>query len=656
MTRCLALSVLLFSALNARPSDPLDHWHWRAPLPQGYSFHGATVTSNLFVAVGEFGTILLSTNGIDWLITNAPVITNLNSVCFTGDRFVVVGDGGTILTSTTGTDWTRQTAPTSRNLYSVTHGNGLVAAVGSSGTILTSATGSSWRSRNAGFDTIVDLSDVTFGAGQFVTVGQAFHDDFSTGISAISADGTNWQSANSGTLAPFSSVVYGNEMFLAAAGSMFAASPDGLHWGYYYLGLRTNAVDLDFAGGRFVAAGWSGILHSPDGTNWTAAVEPADSFRCISTSGGRGIAVGRTGRLAVSTNVTEWRVISSGPTIYQNSITFGRDRFVGVIGPNIVTSVGGHSWTHQTVGSASLLPNASLNGVAYGNGVFIAVGYPFYPITNLVSADGYSWTPLSIPTTNPLAAIAFINNRFLAVGEAGTVCESLDGTNWSTHFIADGASLLAVTHGNGRYVAAGVGAIYTSVDLENWTSPGGTNVNWYTLAYGNGMFVAGGVVQTGRMAVPALRSFDGHSWEPATSYPQIMKALAFGHGTFVAAASDGIRTSTNGLEWMIRTNRIFPTAQAVAFGSGTFVVSRFGGGIVQSDEVEPLVRLGAPTFNQGEFRWSIISGDPGSAYALQSSMDLKNWTNETTIIPLQFPFLITNQTSVPARFYRTQRQ
>jgi hypothetical protein len=94
----------------------------------------------------------------------------------------------------------------------------------------------------------------------------------------------------------------------------------------------------------------------------------------------------------------------------------------------------------------------------------------------------------------------------------------------------------------------------------------------------------------------------------------------------------------------------------VAFGLGTFVVSRFEGGIVQSDEVEPLVRLGAPAFKQGEFHWSMIGGDPGSTYALQSSMDLKNWTNEGTIIPLQFPFLITNQISVPARFYRTQRQ
>jgi len=645
------MAVFLSFALAAVASDPLDTWHWRTPLPQGYSLNGAAVTAKLRVAVGELGTILLSTNGVDWIMTSAPVVTNLNAVCFTQDRIVAVGDGGTILTSTTGTNWSLQASPTTNHLHAVTVGNGLIVAVGSRGTVLTSIAGSSWTLRNAQLGANVELVDVSFGNGRFVTVGRALHEDFYYGISAASSDGANWQTADG--LGPFASVAFGNGVFLATAGSHFAICSDGLQWTHYYLG-TTNAGTLAFAEGQFIAGSSMGILYSPNGTNWTVG-GPVGDFRKIAVGEGHGVAVGRVGHLASSTNLIDWTMISSGPGGYLLAMTFGNSRFVGVIGSTIYTSFGGETWTSQRIGSRGL-PSIALNGVAYGKGIFIAVGGPYFSLTNLISADGTSWTPLRIPATNALTAIAFVNDRFVACGEAGTVCASVDGTNWTTHLISDGVNLGAIAYGNGRYVVAGVEAIYASSDLESWTYRGGTNVNWTALAFGNGMFVSAGIVLYGRSGVPALRSFDGFTWETASKYPAFIADIAFGRGTFVGAADAGIVTSTNGLDWVLRKSPLFTFAQTVAFGLETFVVNRFEGGIVQSDPVVPLPQLGAPVLAHGQFQWSIVNGATGSTYLIQSSGDLEDWTDETTITPLQFPFALTNQTSLPARFYRAVSQ
>ena len=653
MIRCFAMAVFLSSALAAPASDPLDTWHWRTPLPQGYSLNGAAVTANLRVAVGELGTILLSTDGVDWIMTTAPVVTNLNAVCFTQNGIVAVGDGGTILTSTTGTSWSLQESPTTNHLHSVTTGNGLIVAVGGRGTVTTSPTGSSWTLRNSQFGANVDLVDVSFGDGRFVTVGRAFHEDFIYGISAASPDGINWQTANG--QGPFESVVFGNGVFLATTGSQFAIGRDGLQWAHYYLGTATNASDLAFADGQFIAASWRGVLYSSNGTNWTVVAGTSGDFRRIAIGEGHGVAVGRVGRLASSMNLIDWRMISSGPDGYLRAMTFGNGRFVGVSGPFIYTSLGGQTWTSQRIGSSSL-PSVGLNAVAYGKGIFIAVGGPYFPLTNMVSADGVTWSPLRIPETNALTAIAFVNDRFVACGEAGSVYESADGTNWTSHLVSAGVGLGAIAYGNGRYVVAGVGAIYASPDLENWTYRGGTNVNWTSLAYGNGMFVCAGIVLYGRSGVPALRSFDGLAWEPASKYPAFIADIAFGRGIFVGGANDGIVTSTNGLDWVLRKNPLFTLAQTVAFGLETFVVNRFEGGIVQSDPVVPLVQLGAPVLANGQFQWSIVNGATGSTYLIQSSGDLEDWTDETTITPLQFPFALTNQASLPSRFYRAVGQ
>ena len=77
-----------------------------------------------------------SVAGTTWTSRNSG--TPLYAVTYGNNTFVAVGAYGTILTSTDGVSWTQRTSPTSNHLRAVTYGNNTFVAVGDYGTILTS--------------------------------------------------------------------------------------------------------------------------------------------------------------------------------------------------------------------------------------------------------------------------------------------------------------------------------------------------------------------------------------------------------------------------------------------------------------------------------------------------------------------------------------
>ena len=87
---------------------------------------GVTFGNNTFVAVGEYGKIVRSTNnGTNWnsVTSELPISTGnfLNAVTFGNDTFVAVGDNGIIVRSTdNGSTWDNVTSPTANNLNGIT--------------------------------------------------------------------------------------------------------------------------------------------------------------------------------------------------------------------------------------------------------------------------------------------------------------------------------------------------------------------------------------------------------------------------------------------------------------------------------------------------------------------------------------------------------
>jgi hypothetical protein len=114
-----------------------------------------------------------------------------------------------------------------------------------------------------------------------------------------------------------------------------------------------------------------------------------------------------------------------------------------------------------------------------------------------------TWTAVS-DNTFDIRAIAYGNNRFVAVGESGKMAYSADGITWTA--VSDstfGSSYIyGITYEGGRFVAGGAdGKMAYSADGITWTAvPDSTfGTTWISaIAYGNNRFVAVG--ESGKMA------------------------------------------------------------------------------------------------------------------------------------------------------------
>ncbi|MEM7387541.1 MAG: immunoglobulin domain-containing protein, partial [Verrucomicrobiota bacterium] len=113
-------------------------------------------------------------------------------VVYGNDRWIAVGDGGAVMVSSNGMDWEAQPSGTTQSLRSIAYANGLWVATGVEGTALWSDNGTDWNSAN-----LPDFSDtpqrpflhsVSHHEGDWVTVG-------GFGTILRSADGKTWEPA-----------------------------------------------------------------------------------------------------------------------------------------------------------------------------------------------------------------------------------------------------------------------------------------------------------------------------------------------------------------------------------------------------------------------------------------------------------------------------
>jgi hypothetical protein len=257
-------------------ADPLANWR-EVTSPSDHWFYGMTYGNGTFVTVGDYGTIITSSDGVAWSSPLETGYTNhLYGVGFGNGTFLAVGTDGTILSSTDGTTWVDRSLAISDTLYDAAYGNGLYVLVGASGAILTSSGGPNW----IWFDRSLAISNwlfgIVYGLSTFVDVG-------SSGKIITSSNGTGWASAASGTTRHLWRVAYGSGKFVAVGQKgTILTSTNGTTWtvrrGYdldpysYYEDLYGVAYGVVNSTGYFVAVGQSGtLLTSPDTdlANWT---------------------------------------------------------------------------------------------------------------------------------------------------------------------------------------------------------------------------------------------------------------------------------------------------------------------------------------------------------------------------------------------------
>jgi hypothetical protein len=184
-----------------------------------------------FVAVGAGGTVLRSTDGLNWSKRLSNTSRDLASVAFGNGTWVAVGSGGLVLNSADASFFTLGSSGTEISLRSVTYGNGFFVAVGDSGAILRSTNGVNWTI--FGTEEALDLRAVTHDNGRFVAVG-------TNGIVHVSTNALAWTSSRIPNVPLLSDVAGANGLFLAVQGSRLSfqapvsrtayLSTNGLSW------------------------------------------------------------------------------------------------------------------------------------------------------------------------------------------------------------------------------------------------------------------------------------------------------------------------------------------------------------------------------------------------------------------------------------------
>ncbi|MFN7141921.1 MAG: WD40/YVTN/BNR-like repeat-containing protein, partial [Limisphaerales bacterium] len=130
--------------------------------------HLLTVTygNGTFVAAGQGGVIVTSTNGMDWVQVNHSAGTaDLRAATFGNGLFLLAGSQSQILTSSNAIDWSSQSRGSSNHhFHAATFANGKFVVGGDPGVILASTNASSWTAATVQHVPAV----LAFGQGKFV--------------------------------------------------------------------------------------------------------------------------------------------------------------------------------------------------------------------------------------------------------------------------------------------------------------------------------------------------------------------------------------------------------------------------------------------------------------------------------------------------------
>lgn len=495
---CLACILVLIILLNGTVFAE-ENIVWNKNLNIGSNSLGdITYGNGLYVAVGGDGSIVTSTDTVNWAPRISGVKDSLSHVVWNGKLFVVVGYSGIILTSQDGIQWKRSDSGVSQfNLFDVIwDGSQFVAAGGlvNSGIILSSPDGVTWTTRfsndNRGW-----FQSITSNGNVLVTAG--------------------WDSSKS------KDIIYTSE--------------DMKDWLRSETDTTEGIYDITWNGKIFAATDYNGAIStSSDGKQWTTKLlDNAFSLNNIFWDGKQFIASGWRGPIFTSTDGVEWRRIGSYEGI--SSIIKHDDKYIAVSGYSVIKSDDCINWTANTIGVT-----ASLYGAAYSGKAYVTVGMSG---TILYSADGEQWIKANSTTGENLNDVIWSGSMFIAVGSSGTILESPDGIKWTKIEPVIKEGINKVVSNDKIIIAVGdSGQILKSFDGVIWYAKSVEDVpnTYYNDVIWDGKeFVAVGTNRNGCPMGLRAKSYDGTDWVieyVEKSYSEVY-SIAYDGKKYIAAGN-----------------------------------------------------------------------------------------------------------------------
>jgi hypothetical protein len=219
-------------------------------------------------------------------------------------------------------------------------------------------------------------------------------------------------------------------------------------------------------------------------------LDPNAAFMAISTA---------TNSAAYSTNQGATWVATASTTGKTNlrSMAYGNNLYIAVGGtssavaisyyPGTVSSLTTTTWTDQS--SNITTSGQGYSAIAYGAGVFCAVGGTSSTASTFTAADPTKWYAGASLTSKTWVDIAYGNGRFVALASDGTI-------NYTTDWQPNAWTISPSNQANNTWVAT----------LNNPLYANGVTT-WKNISYGQGLFIA---VATSSQAVAT--SPDGVNW------------------------------------------------------------------------------------------------------------------------------------------------
>ena len=466
----------------------ITQWYWEYPIPQGNSIndlhilngngfavglHGSilftanngsswtlmdSVTPNdltsVYIgqlqyanAVGDFGTILQTTNGMDWNEMNSGTHYKLNGVASTpsASRTIAIGYKGIILKTEMGwEDWENVNSPTISTLYAIDFATDQVGIiVGEDGTVLrTDNGGTSWSQLSSGLTP--PLLDVHFpNESTGYLVGNQGTIMKTTDAGATWNDVSDEQVENNLT-----SVYFGDELsgcVVGANGIVITTLDGGTTWEHYFtndevafLTSYYQKVQNDTICDTIVVAGANGMILKTDscGVSWinTTHSSAYTLNDIVFPENNNGYAIGgdpfndKPYMLRYSDS-TSWQVHNIDTITHYLTEIFFLNSDVGYVagreGSIYKTSNKGISWSPLESGVNEILYsifflNDLLGFAAGSNGTIIKT-----------TSGDTTWSVLNTGTTNNLYSLYLTSsdNGGFAVGESGTILKINSGGN-----------------------------------------------------------------------------------------------------------------------------------------------------------------------------------------------------------------------------------
>ncbi|HJY63264.1 MAG TPA: YCF48-related protein [Ignavibacteria bacterium] len=589
-----AFVMILTGTLHAQLAD---NWDWMNPKPQGNTINAIDfVNDNLGFAVGEYGTILKTTNGgVTWQKQNSGTSTQFISLDFVDQNTGYAGGTNQMLKKTTngGQSWQDLTLPTAANYYvmdikfiSAPVGYVLGFFLDANKIWKTTDGGATWETQlPSGTNYLVNLYFLNENSG-FASGGALVGE-----ISRTTNGGASWQlvqnidyEVKSITFINLSTGYAG-----CVDGRMYKSVNGGNTWSSCWSNASIDVKSVSFIDantGFGFGTGSVFVKTTNGGTNWYELPISVGSIRqyydAEITPNGTIHAAGTYGAMIRSTN--SGSTFQSAPIVtegYLADIEFINNTTGYAVtgfsyGDILKTTNSGSTWVSQLPSSTTPIYGISFTNAETG---YLAGSIKLYKTTN----GGTNWTAVYTSTTNEIFADIFFTdiNTGYAVGSYGRLLKTTNaGADWSASVISVPGTLL----GSVFFVNSNTGFVVGDNNSTSRTTDAGASWNTMTVASGlvnyNNIFFTD--ANTGYIASNSgvyKTTTGGNSWfhtgTPGGGYSKVQFRGNFGY----AIAGDGkiIKSTNAGASWIVQPTVTNNPLYALYFNSDNFV---YAGGLL----------------------------------------------------------------------------